>query len=305
MPSVSIGASGVSAGPRSAASRTPSGTRPERPHAPVCRQWATSARPLARPAVGCDGRPSAGRRPGAGPASGRSYSGPVDAAAARTASATAARRPVGRRSAPVARKVWRVTDTAPGSRTDPVPTASTSASCWPAGTSPPTTRWPGRWSTSSTWSATGRPARRSSSTPPTASTSCSASWPADGMECVGALATHFHPDHVGGDMMGWGIEGITRLLEVVPVPVHVQADEAPWVARSTGVGVGELAAHARRGRGPGRVRSRSPWSTPRATRRAASASWSTAGWSPATPCSSTGAAGPTCPGATPRPCTSR
>ena len=62
----------------------------------------------------------------------------------------------------------------------------------------------------------------------------------DDMECVGALVTHYHPDHIGGDMMGWGIEGITRLLEVAPVPLHVQADEAPWVARSTGVGVGEL-----------------------------------------------------------------
>jgi glyoxylase-like metal-dependent hydrolase (beta-lactamase superfamily II) len=66
---------------------------------------------------------------------------------------------------------------------------------------------------------------------------------ADGMTCVGALATHYHPDHVGGDMMGWGIEGITRLLELAPVPIHIQADEAPWVARSTGVGLDELATH--------------------------------------------------------------
>ncbi len=66
---------------------------------------------------------------------------------------------------------------------------------------------------------------------------------ADGMECVGALATHYHPDHVGGDMMGWGIEGIGRLLELTGVPVHVQADEAPWVTRSTGVGDGELSTH--------------------------------------------------------------
>ena len=66
---------------------------------------------------------------------------------------------------------------------------------------------------------------------------------ADGMTCVGVLATHYHPDHVGGDLMGWGIEGVTRLLEVAPVPVHVQADEAPWVVRSTGVTVGELAIH--------------------------------------------------------------
>ena len=64
------------------------------------------------------------------------------------------------------------------------------------------------------------------------------------MTCVGALATHYHPDHVGGDMMGWGIEGISRLLELTPVPVHVQSDEVPWVIRSTGVGEGDLVAHA-------------------------------------------------------------
>ncbi len=67
---------------------------------------------------------------------------------------------------------------------------------------------------------------------------------ADDMTCVGALATHYHPDHVGGDMMGWGIEGISRLLELAPVPVHVQADEAPWVVRSTGVGQADLVTHA-------------------------------------------------------------
>ncbi len=67
---------------------------------------------------------------------------------------------------------------------------------------------------------------------------------ADDMRCVGALATHFHPDHVGGDLMGHGIEGITRLLEVAPVPIHVQADEVPWVVRSTGTGADDLVGHA-------------------------------------------------------------
>ncbi|MGO9027174.1 MAG: MBL fold metallo-hydrolase [Acidimicrobiales bacterium] len=66
---------------------------------------------------------------------------------------------------------------------------------------------------------------------------------ADGMRCVGALATHYHPDHVGGDLMGWGIEGIARLLESADVPVHVQTDEAPWVERSTGVGAAALVPH--------------------------------------------------------------
>ena len=66
---------------------------------------------------------------------------------------------------------------------------------------------------------------------------------ADGMRCTGALATHYHPDHVGGEMMGWRVEGITRLLDATHVPIHVQAAEAPWVERSTGVGPEDLVTH--------------------------------------------------------------
>ncbi len=65
---------------------------------------------------------------------------------------------------------------------------------------------------------------------------------ADGMRLVGSLATHYHPDHVGGDFMGH-VEGITELLERQPVPIHVQADEVPWVTRATGVSETDLAAH--------------------------------------------------------------
>ena len=36
---------------------------------------------------------------------------------------------------------------------------------------------------------------------------------ADGMKLTGVLATHYHPDHVGGEMAGWGLEGISTLLE--------------------------------------------------------------------------------------------
>src|SRR5579859_7222028 len=60
----------------------------------------------------------------------------------------------------------------------------------------------------------------------------------DGMTLVGALATHHHPDHVGGPLMGNGIQGIRELLEVVNVPVHVNREEAKWVSRATGVGPG-------------------------------------------------------------------
>src|SRR3954447_12845493 len=38
---------------------------------------------------------------------------------------------------------------------------------------------------------------------------------ADGMRLTAALATHFHADHVGGNLMGHGITGIADLLELV------------------------------------------------------------------------------------------
>ena len=65
---------------------------------------------------------------------------------------------------------------------------------------------------------------------------------ADGMRCCGVLATHYHPDHVGGDLASWSVEGIAALLERVSVPVHVQRAEVPWVERTTGVSA-ELVAH--------------------------------------------------------------
>jgi glyoxylase-like metal-dependent hydrolase (beta-lactamase superfamily II) len=67
---------------------------------------------------------------------------------------------------------------------------------------------------------------------------------ADDMRCVGVLATHYHADHLGGDLMGYPIEGITTLLERVQVPVHVQRDEVPWVVRSSGASESDLVAHA-------------------------------------------------------------
>lgn len=66
---------------------------------------------------------------------------------------------------------------------------------------------------------------------------------ADGMRLTGALATHYHADHVGGDLMGHPVQGVRDLLELAPVPVHVQADEVPWVSRSTGTSSDELVEH--------------------------------------------------------------
>jgi glyoxylase-like metal-dependent hydrolase (beta-lactamase superfamily II) len=66
---------------------------------------------------------------------------------------------------------------------------------------------------------------------------------ADGMRLTGALATHYHPDHVGGEMAGLTIQGVRELLEQAPVPVHVQADEAPWVLRVTDLAATDLVEH--------------------------------------------------------------
>jgi len=65
----------------------------------------------------------------------------------------------------------------------------------------------------------------------------------DGMKVVGALATHYHPDHVGGSMMGANIDGIATLLSKVDIPIHVQELEAQWVMRTTGVSANHLHQH--------------------------------------------------------------
>jgi hydroxyacylglutathione hydrolase len=66
---------------------------------------------------------------------------------------------------------------------------------------------------------------------------------ADDMRVTGALVTHYHPDHVGGEMAGYRIRGVDDLLAHNPVPIHVQDDEAPWVLRVTGASESDLVRH--------------------------------------------------------------
>lgn len=67
---------------------------------------------------------------------------------------------------------------------------------------------------------------------------------ADDMSVEGVLATHYHADHVGGEMMGISIVGVRDLLERRSgIPVHVQKDEVEFVKKVTGLGDAELAAH--------------------------------------------------------------
>ncbi len=66
----------------------------------------------------------------------------------------------------------------------------------------------------------------------------------DGMRLSGVLLTHYHPDHCGGSMMGFQIEGIKELLEIESVPVHVQEAELPWVQRVTECAARDLVGHS-------------------------------------------------------------
>ena len=65
----------------------------------------------------------------------------------------------------------------------------------------------------------------------------------DGMHLVGALATHHHPDHVGGSFMGLTVEGLQALLGEISVPVHVHRDEADFVRRTAEISAADIVPH--------------------------------------------------------------
>ncbi|MFP5260319.1 MAG: MBL fold metallo-hydrolase [Blastocatellia bacterium] len=57
----------------------------------------------------------------------------------------------------------------------------------------------------------------------------------EGMELAGALVTHYHPDHVGGNIFGHDIAGLARLQALRPVKIYVNEKEAEGVKAVTGV----------------------------------------------------------------------
>ena len=56
----------------------------------------------------------------------------------------------------------------------------------------------------------------------------------DGLQVVGAVATHGHPDHVGGSMMGLDVPGVLELLQLVDGPLHTHPQEEPVLQAVTG-----------------------------------------------------------------------
>ena len=58
---------------------------------------------------------------------------------------------------------------------------------------------------------------------------------------VAALATHYHPDHIGGGMRGHNIAGISELLAKNPVKIYAHRAEAAGVRKVTGISESDLA----------------------------------------------------------------
>ncbi|HYM00127.1 MAG TPA: MBL fold metallo-hydrolase [Blastocatellia bacterium] len=62
----------------------------------------------------------------------------------------------------------------------------------------------------------------------------------EGWELTGALATHYHPDHIGGDIFGIQIRGLVDLIGKRPVKVHVHEKEAEGVMQVTGLSKSDM-----------------------------------------------------------------
>ena len=54
-----------------------------------------------------------------------------------------------------------------------------------------------------------------------------------GYTLKGALATHYHPDHVGGSFGGNEVEGVAKLMELNPVKVYAHKLEVPGLKKVT------------------------------------------------------------------------
>lgn len=65
----------------------------------------------------------------------------------------------------------------------------------------------------------------------------------DDMTVVGALVTHYHQDHIGGQLFGHEIQGLAQLLERKSIPIHVHREEATGVAGVSGISRGDLVEH--------------------------------------------------------------
>jgi len=66
----------------------------------------------------------------------------------------------------------------------------------------------------------------------------------DDMNIVGALTTHYHPDHVGGRIFGIEIEGLPELVAQSPCKVHAHELEVDGIRMVTGLSESDFVRHS-------------------------------------------------------------
>lgn len=66
---------------------------------------------------------------------------------------------------------------------------------------------------------------------------------ADGMRITGALATHYHPDHIGGSLFGFEVQGLSKLLALNPCKVHAHRAEVQGLRQVTGLSAQDVEGH--------------------------------------------------------------
>jgi hydroxyacylglutathione hydrolase len=63
----------------------------------------------------------------------------------------------------------------------------------------------------------------------------------DDLKLKGALITHFHPDHLGGDFMGRHIQGAAELLaRNLPIKVYLHTTEVDFASRIAGLSSSDM-----------------------------------------------------------------
>ncbi len=62
----------------------------------------------------------------------------------------------------------------------------------------------------------------------------------DGYTITQALVTHYHQDHLGGDLFGTHIQGVVELLEQVKAKVYIHKAESEFLTRLVGLSVSDV-----------------------------------------------------------------
>ena len=63
-----------------------------------------------------------------------------------------------------------------------------------------------------------------------------------GFEPMAALVTHYHPDHIGGRMMGQTIEGLRELLDLKGMKIYANKHESLGIQKVTGISDTDIVA---------------------------------------------------------------